>query len=258
MGSFGATIPVTTLNVGFLGAVSRIGKRTITARQVLSTSATGPSFGDPCVLVPTNGGGDTMQSVKDYIAAGGTFAASKFAGVAVREVKTNLSYVAMETIGTGQIGSYGPGEMGEILEEGSCTVKINVGTPLSQNPLHVRVALDGTIPAGVVGGFEATADTNPISTTMGTTSGSAVIAVASATGITVGSIVAGAGIPVGSSVLSISGTNVTISANATATAASGVAVIFTHTVQLSGVVFRTGVIDGNNASEITILNRVAA
>ena len=191
MGAFGATIPVLALNNGFLGAVTRLGKRGITARQILSTSAVGANFGDPLVIVPTAGGGDTYQSVKDYITAGGTFTAAKFAGVAVREVKTNLSFISLLTIGTSNIGQYTPGQMAEGLEEGSIIVKCNVGTPASQGQLFIRIAANGAIPNGVVGGFEAAAD----------------------------------------------GAN---------------------TVALPGVLFRTGVMDGNNAVEITILNRVAA
>ena len=191
MASFGVSLPVIALNNGFLGAVSRIGKLTITARQVLSTSAKGPNFGDPCVIVPGAANvADTIQSVADYITAGGTFTAAKFAGTAVREVKTNLSFVAMESLGT-FVGGYAPGEIAELCEEGSVTVKINNGAPISQAPVYVRTVLNAAIPAGVVGGFEAVAD--------------------------------------------------------------GV-----NTIQLTGVVFRTGVLDSNGVAEITILNRVAA
>jgi hypothetical protein len=260
MGSFGVSLPVIALNNGFLGAVSRIGKRTITARQVLSTSATGIKFGDPVVIIPNNaGGGDTIMSVADYIAAGNAFGSSNFAGVGVREVKTQLSYSSLATIPATLVGIYVPGEIAEMLEEGSICVAINNGTPKSQGAVFVRVSLDAAISAGVVGGFEAVTDPNPVSTTMGTTSGSAAITVASATGITVGSIATGTGIPTGASVISVVGTTVTLSANATATAASGVAVTFSHTVQLpSNVVFRTGNLDSNNVAEITLLNRQAA
>lgn len=189
MGSFGATIPVTTMNNSFLGAITRIGKRTVVARQILSTSATGAKFGDPLVIVPDNEGGK-YQSVADFIAAGGTFAANLFAGVAVREVKTNLSYVSMQNIGVGQIGSYAPGEIAEGLEEGSCGVKVNVSTGIiSQGPVYIRIGANG--PNTIIGGFESAPDS-------------------------------------------------------------------TYTVELAGVVWRTGVIDANGVAEITILNRVAA
>jgi hypothetical protein len=192
MSSFGAVIPVTGLNLGFVGQVTRLGERVITSRPVLSTAALNINFGDPVVIIPNgSGGGDTYQSVADFIGQGGTFTAAKFAGVANREVKTNLSYTSLGNTGTPQIGSYAPNEMAEALERGSILVKINVGTPVSQGTVYVRTTLNGAIPAGLVGGFEAAAD----------------------------------------------GSN---------------------TVALTGVVFRTGVLDANSTAEITLLNRVAA
>jgi hypothetical protein len=156
---FGATIPVVSLNNGFLGWVSRIGKRTITARPVLPTTPNPINFGDAVVIVPTTGGGDSYQSVADYIAGGGTFTAAKFAGICVRNVKTNLAFVSLETTESiVSVGNYAPGQMCEALEEGSITTACNVGVPLSQNPIYIRVALNGAFPAGVVGGVEAVAD----------------------------------------------------------------------------------------------------
>lgn len=190
MSSFGTVIPVTALNLGFLGNPSRMGERVIAARQVLTTTPNPINFGDPVIIVPDSTGG-TYQSVKDLIAGAGTFTAAKFAGVAVRNVKTMLIYQQWGNVGSPQIGQYAPGAIAEVLERGSVTVKINNGTPVSQNPVFVRTVLNGAIPAGVVGGFEAVAD----------------------------------------------GTN---------------------TIQLVNVVFRTGVLDANGVSEITIMQRVAA
>lgn len=157
MSSFGTVIPVTALNLGFLGNVSRLGERVIAARQVLSTTANPINFGDGVVIVPDSAGG-TYQNIKDFIVAGGTFTAAKFAGVAVRNVKTQLVFVSLSTVQTPLIGQYAQGTIGEALERGSITVKINNGTPVSQAPVYVRIAANGAIPAGVVGGFEAVAD----------------------------------------------------------------------------------------------------
>jgi len=190
MSSFGGVIPVTALNLGFLGNVSRLGERVIAARQVLSTTANPIAFGDGVVIVPDSTGG-TVQNIKDFIVGGGTFTAAKFAGIAVRNVKTQLAFQTLTTVQTVLVGTYVPGQIAEYLERGSITVKINNGTPISQGPVFVRTALNGAIPAGLQGGFEAVAD----------------------------------------------GTN---------------------TVQLTGVVFRTGVIDANGMAEITILSRLAA
>lgn len=157
--SFGSVLPVTGLMTGFVGQVSRLRDAIITARPVLSTTPNPILFGAPMVIIPTAGGGDSYQSVADYIAGGGTFTAAKLAAIAVREVKTNLqSFLSIGNNNPATIGSYQPGEICEGLERSSMTVQINNGVPVSQAPVYVRVALSGGIPAGVVGGFEAVID----------------------------------------------------------------------------------------------------
>jgi hypothetical protein len=261
MGSFGATIPVTTLNLGFPGTISRIGKRTVTSRQVNIASANGPNFGDPCVIVANeSGGGDTIYSVADYITASKVFNPALFSGIAMREVKTNLNFANYENIGTGITGSYQPGEMMDLVEEASITVKINVGTPASQQPVYIRTVGNGAITAGIVGGFEAgiPASSDIVSTTATTTAGSANITVTSATGLVVGMQAALNGVPSNSAITVISGTTVTLNNEATLTQGTAVSAVFSNVAQLEGVIFRTGVMDGNNISEITLKNRVAA
>lgn len=166
MPPFGVTIPVTTLNNGFLGAATRMGKKTVRSSPVLLTTPNPISFGQGVTIIPTAGGGDSVQSIADFIAGGGTFTAAKFAGTAYREVKTNLSFSSLTSLGTPQIGSYMAGEMCDFMEEGSTAVQLNVGTPASQGPVFVRILANGAIPAGVVGGFEAAADsTNTVQLT---------------------------------------------------------------------------------------------
>jgi len=160
MGSFGGTIPVVGMYNGYPGTISRAGVNKIKARQVLSTTATQLAFGESAVLVPDSLGG-TWQSVKDFIAGAGTFTAAKLAGFALREVKTNLSYIASVagSIGGSNVAYYAPGEMAEVIEETSgLTVQVNNGQPVAGNPIYIRVTLNGTIPAGVIGGVEAVVD----------------------------------------------------------------------------------------------------
>lgn len=155
---FGSTIPVTGLYNGFLGAGSRLGDNIIAARQVLATTPNPINFGSSCVIVPDSTGG-TYQSVADFIAGGGTMTAALFAGVAHREVKTNVVYTALlQTQTPGLTGSYYPGSMAEVRERGSVAVACLVGTPVSQQPVYLRIALNSAFPAGVIGGFEAAAD----------------------------------------------------------------------------------------------------
>ena len=106
---------------------------------------------------------------------------------------------------------------------------------------HVSHGRFFTLPKPYLGDFTASSDTiadveqgdGTIALTTGvtvstnTTNGSPVVVVASATGILVNALVTGSGIPVGAKVVSIAGTSVTLSANATATA-SGVSITFSN------------------------------
>jgi hypothetical protein len=158
---FGKVIPITGLNLGFPGQVSRLGKRTIVARQLLSTTPSPLFFGAPAVIVTAS---DTIQSVADFIVGGGTFTAGLFAGVAVREVQTTLGFPYSPNVDV--IGSYLQGNMAELLEEGTITVPLQVavpGSPVSQGPVYIRKLANGTYPSALVGAFEAVADsTNSI------------------------------------------------------------------------------------------------
>jgi len=155
--NFGSTIPVIGLNIGFVGQISRTGGNpVIAARQANVSNLINISFGDPVVLIADSTGG-TLRNVADFIGQGGTFTADKFAGIAVREVKTQLGY-PYSVNSAPPIGYYAAGDMCEALEEGSITVQVNVGTPTSGSPVYVRVALNGGIPAGLVGDLEAAAD----------------------------------------------------------------------------------------------------
>lgn len=258
--SFGKVIPVTGQDLGFPGNISRIGERVIAARQALATRSTNQIyFGAASVIIPDATGG-TYQSVADFIAqapANAASVATQFAGAAVREVKTMLTYPEGQTPGIDLTGFYAPGKIAEILERGSMTVSVTSGAATSQAPVFIRTATNAGAAGSAVGDFVAEADA-AVATTMGTTSGSANITVASGTGIIVGQFATGVGIPANTVVIAVNGTTVTLSQNATATAASGVAVSFQGTVQAPNTVFRTGYMDENNFAEITIKVRNAA
>ncbi|RKN75009.1 structural cement protein Gp24 [Paenibacillus ginsengarvi] len=145
----GATIG-TSFNLGYAGNVSRSQDAVIVNRLVKSNSAD-IAFGDPVIL----------NSDNTYSKFGASGTAAAFAGVAAREVKQSTSYLSQAT------GSaYKPNEPCDVIERGSVTVVCTVGTPTAGGDVYVRVTANGSIPDGVVGGFEAAADsTNTIKLT---------------------------------------------------------------------------------------------
>jgi len=265
MGYFGSTIPVTGLNLGYLGQVSRTGVREIASRQANASNKNAISFGDPVQIVSDATGG-TYRQIADGIA---NFSLlfnpfTNFAGIAVREVKTNLaSYPYVP--GVLQTGNYQAGEMAEVLERGSICVKINVGTGIGQGlPVYLRVLANAGVSAGVVGGFEAQADV-AITTTATASAASTAVTLVSGSGVAIGQYVSGPkGIAPGTYVAGISGTALTLSQATTEAVAAGTPISITWTVplvSLSGrpiLAFRTGVLDANNVAEVTLLDRVSA
>lgn len=261
--SFGQVIGVTGPNNGFAGTVSRQGDRVITAREFVPFTATNNlNFGDPAVLLPSKTGG-SWDSVADFVAhatANIGLVAAQFAGFAVREVKTQLTYPAGQTPGIQQVGYYANLQIAEVLERGNGTIALAVGAPNAGDQVYTRVVANGAVPAGTVGDWE----TNPVATDLFTvaatlTEGSTAATVASGTNIQVGQVISGAGIAPGTYVAAVAGTAVTLSQAATATfAATGSVLTFSNLVALPNVVARTGNLDGTNILEITLKVRNAA
>lgn len=139
----------TSMNYGYPGSFARSGDCIIMNRMIKSTDSEGPAFGDPAVL--------NTDNTYSKFGASGTLAA--FAGIAVREVKQASSY-------TPSAGVYAPGTPCDVIERGNVSVVCNVGNPTAGGAVYVRVTANGSIPAGVVGGLEAAADsTNTIQLT---------------------------------------------------------------------------------------------
>lgn len=137
------------MNLGFAGNISRSSDAIISNRLVKSSDSASVNFGDPVVL--------NSDNTFSKFGAAGTAAA--FAGIAVREIKQAADYY-------NQIPAYAPGQPCDVAERGNITVVCNVGTPTAGGDVYVRVTANGAIPAGVVGGFEAAADsTNTIKLT---------------------------------------------------------------------------------------------
>lgn len=260
--AFGQVIPVTGPNIGFPGSISRFGERVIASREVVPTAASNLNFGDPAVTVDNSDGG-YYTSVKDFLAtseANAALIAAQFAGMAVREVKTMLTYPANQAPGLQQVGYYAPANMADVLERGSGTVVLSVGAPANGAQLYTRVVLNGAVAAGLIGDWE----TNPAATDLFSTTATAAaigtaVTIASAANTKNGQVVSGFGIAPGSYVVSGGGTTaIVLNQNTTAIIPGGTPITFSNLVALPNVVARTGKVDANSMLEITLKVRNAA
>ncbi|SFE43656.1 hypothetical protein SAMN04487969_102508 [Paenibacillus algorifonticola] len=138
------------LNLGYAGGVSR-GDDTIITNRVLKAGSNNVAFGDAVILQADN----TWGSIT------GASTAAEFAGVAVREVKQSVNYLAQAT-SAGYVGN----DPTDVIERGSVTVFCNNGTPTAGGAVFLRILANVAIPNGKVGQFEAVADgTNTIEIT---------------------------------------------------------------------------------------------
>ena len=276
--SFGQVIPVTGLNLGFVGTVSRLGERVITARQFVQQTVSGTynlNFGDPAVQVPTSTGG-VWTSVLDYVTASTANianVANNFAGFAVREVQQGIVYPVTATPGTSTVGYYYSGQIAEVAERANGTILLSVSaSPKQGDQVYTRVVINAAVTAGLIGDWE----TEPVASDLFTLNGitAAAAAATSLTGITftgvyVGQVVSGAGIPAGASgqaatyVVSGTGTagayTTIVLSQGLPTAITATSVLtFSNLVALPRTVLRTGYVDANSVVEITIKERNAA
>lgn len=268
--SFGQVINVTGPVNGFQGTVSRFGERVIMAREFIPyNTALNLNFGDPTVILPGVGnGGGAVTSVADAVAHAASniaLVASAFAGFAVREVKTQLTYGAGTQPGIQQVGYYNAGQMAEVAERANGTILLSVGAPLAEDQVYTRVVLNSAVPAGFVGDWE----TNPAASDLFAITG-ITAAAAGATALTgtftnvlVGQPITGPGVAAGTYVVSGTGTAgaytaIVISKALTTAITATSSLSFSNLVALPNVVARTGNLDTNSILEITIKSRNAA
>jgi len=251
-----SVIPVKGLYLGFVGNISNEGYSLRTARQVNPSDSDNVAFGETFVLNTNN----TYSSVKQFLANGaGVISSSTPIGIAVSNVNINPTY---NTAGTDDVltpgGVYLPGSIMDGLVQGTINVSCNNGTPTAGGPVYIRTALNGAIPAGVVGGLEAQADPNPVTTaTLTTTSGSATATVSSGTGIVAGMTISATGVVPGTFVKAIVGTTVTLSQAATASEATEAAT-FSATILYPNFAWKTGYLETDLTAQVTILARMIA
>ncbi len=130
-----------SFNFGYPGTISRLGDE-ISRTRPFKSGTDAIYFGDP-VIINTDG---TTQKF------GAANTAAQFAGVAMRKIKGATQYLNQNR------AFYTDQDPVDILERGGVTVNVNVGTPTIGGAVYIRIAANGSIPAGVVGGFEAADD----------------------------------------------------------------------------------------------------
>ena len=265
--SFGQVISVTGPGLGFQGTVSRQGERVIAARVFNPTTSTSNlNFGDPAVLIGDTAGGK-WDSVADFVATVANISKviTQFAGMAVREVQTQLSYPAGQTPGIQQVGYYASGTIAEVLERGSGTVLLSVGAPNAGDQVYTRVVANSAVIAPL-GDWETSpvaSDLFTIITPTASVNSTALTLGATVAAAQIGQVVSGPGIPAGTYVVSGTGgvgayTAVVLSQATTQAVLAGMPITFSNLVALPNVVARTGYVDSNGMLEITIKNRDAA
>jgi len=134
-----------SLNLGYVGGVSRNPMNKITNRKVKSIVTTGSEtlasipFGFAAVLNTDNSYskfGDSGSGVANPTLA-------NFAGVAVAEVKQATTYPT-----TSANGAYAPGEPADVIQFGSVTVLLKDGTPTAGGTVHICTVAGGAIAVG--------------------------------------------------------------------------------------------------------------
>lgn len=105
-------------------------------------------------------GSPLVYSDGTVVQMGASATAAQFVGVAGREFKSSLEYMAQTP------GAYAPGDPVSVFQRGSIQVYCQRGTPALGGAVYVRITANATYETAVVGGFEAEADsTNTVQLT---------------------------------------------------------------------------------------------
>jgi hypothetical protein len=148
-------IPVKGLLLGFVGNISHEGYSLRSSRIVRAADTLSVAFGEAVTINTDN----SYSSIKSFIAGSGTVTASTPLALAASNVNINPTYNVVGSQGVNMGGGlYRPGDVMDALVQGTMNVSCNNGTPVAGGTVYIRVALNGAIPAGIVGGLEATTD----------------------------------------------------------------------------------------------------
>ncbi len=138
-----------SMTYGFPGTYARTPDDIVTSRQLKEGSA------DVAYGLALMANTDNTYSPVDA-----TFTADKFGGVALRVVKQAVSYDTQNEM------AYKALDLVSAINRGAVVVTCNNGTPTAGGPVYVRIKANSDIVNGIVGGFEAVADsTNTVKLT---------------------------------------------------------------------------------------------
>lgn len=237
--------------------------------QAISTTATQATVGALTLVVASATGLTVGMSVEGIGIQAATIVTSVVGttiGISLGTlVALSASAVAFTstTLNNGVVGSFEQGTEADVLERGSVTVVITNGTPSVNLGVYIRTVANGNLPGTFVGGFEAAADQATTTATITTTQNSTTLTTSNGTGIAIGQMMTGAGIQPGTYIVSGAGTAWVMSKVPYAATTAGAASFFNTALLVDGngnpeMVFRTGQIDTNLVSEITLKNRNTA
>lgn len=154
----------TQMGLGYPGTYARNGDCIIEARLITPTDGVGPAFGNAVVLIQNSTGG-YFSDAAAAITAGVTPVMTQgtngcFAGFAVREVQTLVSYAATQPI-TPLVQTYAPGQPCDVLLRGNISVVVKdpqAAGYVAGGKVYLRVSTNGTFPSAAVGDLEPAAD----------------------------------------------------------------------------------------------------
>ncbi len=149
-------IPVKGMSLGFVGSISNEGDSLRVPRLVKSTDTLSIPFGGVVMLNTDN----TYSSVATKVAASPSVPPTITTplGIAVTDVQPNGASFPQGGGSNLAGGYYAPGQVADVMVKGTTNVYCANGTPTAGGTVYIRVALNASIPAGFIGGLEATSD----------------------------------------------------------------------------------------------------
>jgi hypothetical protein len=162
-----------------LVALQTVGSTATSTTLTITGSATGIAVGQLVIgvgvaagttVTVVSGSTITLSAATTATATGvaitflsANLSTTTFAGFAIREIKSFETYIVASSNSAPTVAYYAQGTYVDPLKRGVIVVKNYVGTPVANGKVYLRIALNASVPSGVIGGVEAASDgTNTI------------------------------------------------------------------------------------------------